>query len=131
MVTGLFFIIENILKENFCRTGETDKDGIFRHTSYGNTLYIVKGNKGYAYHLYFLRENGRNRILKYSINSDGSMRNEGKASNVCLYEIDEYVQKATKYAILTPKEEYEQNQKGEYSIAKMLKWKPIEQLYNE
>lgn len=38
----LYEYLGKILSENFCQTGKTDKDGLYRHISSGDGLFVVK-----------------------------------------------------------------------------------------
>ncbi len=41
--------ILDLLKENYCEGGKTDKDGIWRYISSGNTVALVNNNGGWVY----------------------------------------------------------------------------------
>ena len=38
-----------ILKDNYCRGGETDKDGLYRFISGGNLLYLANKTGGWCF----------------------------------------------------------------------------------
>ena len=125
----LYEYLGKVLSENFCQTGKTDKDGLYRHISSGNELFVVKNKTGYAFRCVWQRDTGAMGVVKYSIDSKGNMRNCGKSQFAYMIDIEKYALKATKFAILTPLEEHNENKKGNYNIPTMLKWKNIEELY--
>lgn len=111
---------KKILTENFCYSGETDLNGIYRYTNQGNVLYIVTSKSG-GWAFSSCNRNGT-MIRKHSIRNDGSMKNCGKIYKSDLDEVALLLQKAKKYAILTPKTEYMYHKQGIYSDEDMLVW---------
>ena len=77
----LYEYLGKILSENFCQTGKTDKDGLYRHISSGNELFVVKNKTGYAFRCVWQRDTGAMGVVKYSIDSKGNMRNCGNNFN--------------------------------------------------
>lgn len=124
-MVDLYSKIKSILVENFCEAGETDKDGLFRNTNIGNCLYLSTNKNGWCYSCASVK---KNLFRKFSINADGSMRNEGKVSRVYITDIVKQAEKSTKYAVLTPMITHNFYQNGEFNVTKMLNWQDIDTL---
>lgn len=91
-----------ILKDNYCRGGETDKDGLYRFISGGNLLYLANKSGGWCYRYTGSTHN----MVKFSIKADGKMKDGGKLRKCDVLDLDKVFQKSTKYAILTPQQEH-------------------------
>lgn len=102
----------DILKENYCKSGEYDKNGFYRSVTGGNELYLVNNKGGWAYVCTLIKGYYMG-IVKYSIKPDGTMKNEGKLSEATMKNIHKSIESATKYAIITP-----ENQ----SLNNVIKW---------
>ena len=90
-----------VLKGNYCRGGETDKDGIYRYTTGGNLLFLANKAGGWC----FIYAGSAHNMIKYSIKADGKMKNGGKYRKSNIIDLENIFRKSTKYAILTPQQE--------------------------
>ena len=89
-----------ILKQNFCKSGETDENGLYRHWTLGNRLYLVNNKGGWC----FIYPGNTHNMYKFSIKANGETKNGGKFRDSDLIDLDKVLQKSTKYAIQTPQE---------------------------
>ena len=98
----------NLLRENYCKDGETDKDGIYRYGSGGNVIYLANDKTGgWAFRCVTLLDNG---IQKWSIDKNGKYKNCGKFRQSGITDFYDVFKRSTKYAVITPKQEYESRQ---------------------
>ncbi len=115
-----------MLEENYCKGGETDKDGIYRYGNGGNTVALINNNGGWAFIL-----TGRcgqiHIILKYSIDKNGKMKNCGKFHKSDILDLEKIFKRSTMYAVLSPAEEKAFNANGIYSNEKMFSWNKIKE----
>ena len=107
------------LEENFCKSGEIDKNGFYRNSTGGNVVFLSDDKTGgWAYICKHIVNNGRYvDIVRYSIKPDGRMKNEGKYSTANVLEIQKMLKRATKFAIITPEED---------TANKIINWRRIE-----
>lgn len=91
-----------ILKDNYCRGGENDKDGLYRFISGGNLLYLANKTGGWC----FRYTGSVHSMVKFSIKADGKMKDSGKLRKSDAIDLDKVLQRSTKYAVLTPQQEH-------------------------
>lgn len=113
-----------LLEENYCKSGETDKNGIYRYGNGGNTIALVNNNGGWVFRLNGYC-GGFRVFLKYSIDKTGRMKNCGKFHKSDVLDLEKIFKRSTMYAVLTPAEEKAFNDNGIYSNEKMFSWKKI------
>ena len=101
----------NLLKENYCRDGQTDNDGIYRYGSGGNVIYLANDKTGgWAFCCNYIANNGMCSITKWSIDKNGKLKNCGKFRQSGTTDFYDVFKRSTKYAVITPKQEYESRQ---------------------
>jgi hypothetical protein len=110
------------IRENFCKGGTTDDNGIYRPWSSGNVIYLANAKGGWAFFCPLVRNDDSIDISRFSIRSNGTYKNEGKLCNATEKDIIRALSSATKYAIITPQE----NLQSETS-ALSLKWVEIDE----
>ena len=104
------YIYERDRKEN--HTEAYPPENIF-FTVHSNIieLNLSTDKNGWCYSCASIK---KNLFRKFSINADGSMRNEGKVSCVYVTDIVKQAEKSTKYAVLTPMMAHNFHQNGEF-----------------
>lgn len=93
----------DLLKENYNEGGRYDDNGNWIYATCGNTVYLANDKGGQAYVCNGIKGDDMS-IVKYSIKSDGTMKNEGKLSRATLTNMTNMLNKATKYAINAPQD---------------------------
>ena len=94
--------IEKHLAENFCKCGVYDDLGHWRYATEGNTVYLADNKGGWAYICKGMNSNGYMHLVKYSIDTNGKMKNCGKYIRAFWMDVEKMLDKATKYAIQEP-----------------------------
>lgn len=87
--------------DTFCKGGTVDSNGIFRTVSGSDEIYLANDKTGgWGFRITKVRSNGYHDFVKWSIKSDGTMKNKGKYIKSDSADFINIYNKSTKYAIV-------------------------------